>query len=96
MADADISDEIGEIVLKMQDASVVDENVSPLTFTATDSGLNVDAIMKVLQSIQKQNQEIENRLEQQGLKTEPSSKRTVAHLQRTRYSCELSSIATGD
>ena len=70
MADADISDESGEIVLKTQDASVADENVSPLTSTAADSGSNFDAIMKVLQSIQKQNQEIENRLEQQGLKTE--------------------------
>ena len=70
MADADISDESGEIVLKTQDASVADENVSPLTSTAADSGSNFDAIMKVLQSIQKQNQEIENRLEQQRLKTE--------------------------
>ena len=70
IADADISDESGEIVLHTQDASVVDENVSPLTSTAADSGSNFDAIMKVLQSIQKQNQEIENRLEQQGLKTE--------------------------
>ena len=48
----------------------MDENVSPLTSTAVDSGSNLDAIMKVLQSIQKQNQGIENRLEQQGLKTE--------------------------
>ena len=70
MADKDISDESGEIVLKTQDASVADENVSPLTSTAADSGSNFDAIMKVLQSIQKQNQEIENRLKQQGLKTE--------------------------
>ncbi|KAK2549096.1 hypothetical protein P5673_030465 [Acropora cervicornis] len=70
MADADISDESGEIVLKTQHASVADENVSPLTSTVADSGSNFDAIMKVLQSTQKQNQEIENRLEQQGLKTE--------------------------
>ena len=70
MADADISGESGEIVFKTQNASVVDENVSPLTSTAADSGSNLDAIMKVLQSIQKQNQGIENRLEQQGLKTE--------------------------
>ena len=70
MADADISDESGEIVFKTEDASVVDEKVSPLTSTAADSGSNLDAIMKVLQSIQKQNQGIENRLEQQGLKTE--------------------------
>ena len=51
MADADISDESGEIVLKTQDASVVDENVSPLTSTAADSGSNFDAIMKVLHSV---------------------------------------------
>ena len=63
MADADISDESGEIVLKTQDASVVDENVSPLTSTAANSGSNLEAIIKVAQSIQKQNQEIENRLE---------------------------------
>ena len=37
---------------------------------AANSGSNFDAIMKVLQSIKKQNQEIENRLKQQGLKTE--------------------------
>ena len=66
MADADISDESGEIVFKTEDASVVDENVSPLISTAAD----LDAIMKVLQSIPEQNQGIENRLEQQGLKTE--------------------------
>ena len=54
MADAEISDESGEIVLKTQDASVADENVSPLTSTAADSGSKIDAIMKVLQSIQKQ------------------------------------------
>ena len=71
MADADISDRSGEIVFKTQDASVVDENVSPLTSTAADSGsAKLDTIMKVLQSIQKQNQGIENRLEQPGLKTE--------------------------
>ena len=69
-ADADISDESGEIVLKTQDGSVLDKNVSPLISTAAVSGSNLDAIMKVLQSIQKQNQGIENRLEQQGLKTE--------------------------
>ena len=68
MADADISGESGEIVFKTQNASVVDENVSPLTSTAADSGSNLDANMKVLQSIQKQNQGIENRLGQQGLK----------------------------
>ena len=44
--------------------SAVDENVSLHTSAA------VDSIMKVLQPIQKQNQKIENRLEQQGLKTE--------------------------
>ena len=70
MADADISDESGEIVLKTQHLSVADENVSSLTSTAADSSLSFDAIMKVLRSIQKQNQDIENRLEQQGLKTE--------------------------
>ena len=70
MADADISDKSGEIVFKTQDASVVDENVSPLTSTAADSGSKMDTIMKVLQSIKDQNQGIENRLEQQGLKTE--------------------------
>ena len=70
MADEEISDESGEIVLKTQDASVADENVLPLTSTAADSGSKIDAIMKALQSIQKQNQGIENRLEQQGLKTE--------------------------
>ena len=70
MADADISDESGEIVLKTQHVSVADENVSPLTSTAADSSLSFDVIMKVLRSIQKQNQDIENRLEQQGLKTE--------------------------
>ena len=70
MADADISDESAEIVFKTQDAGVVDETVSSLTSTAAGSGTNLDAIMVVLQSIQKQNQGIENRLEQQGLKTE--------------------------
>ena len=70
MADEDISDESGEIVLKTQHVSVVDENVSPLTSTAADYSSSFDAIMKVLRSIQKQNQDIENRLEQQGLKTE--------------------------
>ena len=64
MADVDISDESGKIVFKTQDASVLDENVSPLTSTAADSGSNLDAIMKVLQSMQEQNQGIENRLEQ--------------------------------
>ena len=41
-----------------------------LTSMAADSGSNFDATMKVLQSIQKQNQEIETGLEQQRLKTE--------------------------
>lgn len=69
MADANISDESAEIVFKTQDAGVVDETVSSLTSTAAGSGTNLDAIMEVLQSIQKKNQGIENRLEQQGLKT---------------------------
>ena len=55
MADEDISDESGEIVLKTQHVSVVDENVSPLTSTAADYSSSFDAIMKVLRSIQKQN-----------------------------------------
>ena len=70
MADADISDKSGKIVFKTQDASVVDENVPRLTSTAADSDSKLDTIMKLLQSIKDQNQGIENRLEQQGLKTE--------------------------
>ena len=80
MADVDISDESGEIVLKTQDASVAEENVSPLTSMAADSGSNFDVIMKVLQSIQKQNQEIENRLRQQGLNSELQVEDLSQHL----------------
>ena len=48
----------------------MDENVSPLTSTAAVSGSKLGAIMKVPQPVQKQNQKIENRLEQQGRETE--------------------------
>ena len=84
MADADISDESGEIVFKTEDASVVDENVSPLISTAAYSGSNLDAIMKVLQFIQEQSKD----RKQAGTtraKNLTSSRRTVATLHRTRY-----------
>ena len=44
MADADMSDKSGGIVLKTKDTSVVDENVSLLTSKAADSTSNLDAI----------------------------------------------------
>ena len=58
--------EIGEIILKTQGDSEADEATSP---TAC-SGASMDDILQALHSLGKQNNEIENKMEQQRLKIE--------------------------
>ena len=58
--------ESGEIILKTQSDSEADEGTSP---TAC-SGASMDDILQALHSLGKQDNEIENKMEQQRLKIE--------------------------
>ena len=61
-----MADESGEIILKTQDDSEADEATSP----TASSGASIDYILQALHSLGKQNNGIENKMEQQGLRIE--------------------------
>ena len=61
-----MADESGEIILKTQDDSEADEATSP----TASSGASIGYILQALHSLGKQNNGIENKMEQQGLRIE--------------------------
>ena len=61
-----MADESGEIILKTQDDSEADEATSP----TASSWASIGYILQALHSLGKQNNGIENKMEQQGLRIE--------------------------